>query len=36
MDFKKTIKAHEEAVVRLKQECIPVIEQMAEMCRQAL
>ena len=36
MDFKKTIKAHEEAVVRLKQECIPVIEQMAEMCRQTL
>lgn len=36
MDFHKTIEAHEEAVAKLKQECIPVIEQMAEMCRQAL
>lgn len=36
MDFKKTIEAHEEVVAKLKQECIPVIEQMAENCRQAL
>lgn len=36
MDFQKTIEAHEEAVAKLKATCIPVLEQMAETCRQAL
>ena len=36
MDFHKIIEAHEEAVSKLKIECIPIIEQMAKMCCLAL
>lgn len=36
MEFKKIIETHEAAVTNLKEECIPVIEQIAEVCRLAL
>lgn len=36
MDFQKIIETHEETVAKLKKECVPVIEQMAEICRQSL
>ena len=36
MDFKKTIEAHEQAVAELKANCLPELEKMAEICRQAI
>ena len=36
MDFRKTIEAHEQAVMALKEHCLPELEKMAEICRQAI
>lgn len=36
MDFRKTIEAHEQAVAALKANCLPELEKMAEICRQAI
>ncbi len=36
MDFKKVIEAHEEAVHRFKETCLPDLEQMADVCRDAI
>lgn len=36
MDFRKTIETHEQAVAAFKKECLPELEKMAEICRQAI
>lgn len=36
MDFKKTIEAHEEAVQKFKENCLMDLEQMANICRDAI
>lgn len=36
MDFKKTIEQHEQAVAALKANCLPELEKIAEICRQAI